>query len=275
MSMTPVSLFNRDLPGFFENHTKHDKVYGMKITEIRAKNILSKSQVYDYALNPYVGCGHNCAYCYARFMKRFTGHKERWGEFVDVKINAPDLLAAEVKKKKMGRVWISGVCDPYQPLEKRYIITKKCLDILVENGWSFTVQTKSPLVLRDIGILKRANDVEVGFTITTADEKIRRIFEPGAPPSGKRIEALASLHSNGIRTFAMIAPILPGAECLVEALKGKVENVLIDRLNYHYADATYKKHGMQWAMEDGFFSQKAVELRKGFEREGIPCQVFF
>jgi DNA repair photolyase len=259
----------------FVNRRKRDKVYGMKITEIKAKNILSRSQVYDYALNPYVGCGHNCVYCYARFMKRFTGHKERWGEFVDVKINAPDLLAAEVKKKKMGRVWISGVCDPYQPLEKRYMITKKCLDILVEKGWPITVQTKSPLVLRDIGILKRANDVEVGFTITTADEKIRRIFEPGAPPSGKRIQALADLHSNGIRTFAMIAPILPGVMGLVEALRGKVENVLIDRLNYHYADATYKNHGMQWAMEDGFFSQKAEELRKGFEREGIPCQVFF
>ena len=151
----------------------------MKIREIKAKNILSKSQIYDYALNPYVGCQHNCVYCYARFMKRFTGHKERWGEFVDVKINAAELLANEIKKKKIGRVWISGVCDPYQPLEKRYMLTKRCLDILVENGWPFTVLTKSPLVLRDIEALKRLNDTEVGFTITTADEKIRKIFEPG------------------------------------------------------------------------------------------------
>jgi DNA repair photolyase len=226
-------------------------------------------------LNPYVGCQHNCVYCYARFMKRFTGHKERWGEFVDVKINSPELLAAEVKKKKMGRVWISGVCDPYQPLEKRYMLTRKCLDVLVDNRWPFTVQTKSPLVLRDIETLKRANDAEVGFTITTADEKIRKIFEPGAPPSGKRIEALARLHSNGISTFAMIAPILPGAEGLVEALKGKVENVLLDRLNYHYADSTYKRYGMQWAMEDSFFSQKAEELRTAFEGEGIPCEMLF
>jgi DNA repair photolyase len=96
----------------------------MKIREIKAKNILSKSQVYDYALNPYVGCQHACVYCYARFMKRFTGHKERWGEFVDVKINAPELLAFEVRKKKVGRVWISGVCDPYQPLEKSYVTPK-------------------------------------------------------------------------------------------------------------------------------------------------------
>jgi len=247
----------------------------MKIKEIKAKSILSKSQVYDYALNPYVGCQHACVYCYAKFMKRFTGHTENWGEFVDVKINAPELLAHEVKKKKVGRVWISGVCDPYQPLEKSYMLTKRCLEILVENGWPFTVQTKSSLVLRDIGTLKRSKDAEVGFTITTADEKIRRIFEPGAPPSKKRIESLEKLHSEGIRTFAMIAPILPGAEGLVSVLKGKVECVILDRLNYHYADWAYKRYGMQWAMEDSFFLQKGEELKMAFEREGISCQVVF
>jgi DNA repair photolyase len=247
----------------------------MKIREIKAKSVLSKSQVYDYALNPYVGCQHGCLYCYAKFMKRFTGHTESWGEFVDVKINAHELLAHEVKKKQVGRVWISGVCDPYQPLEKRYMLTKKCLDIFVENGWPFTVQTKSSLVLRDIDTLKKSKDAEVGFTITTADEKMRRIFEPGAPPSKKRIEALAKLHSEGIRTFAMIAPILPGAEGLVSALKGKVEYVILDRLNYHYADWAYKRYGLQWAMEDSFFSQKGEELNMAFEREGISCQVVF
>lgn len=247
----------------------------MKIREIKAKSVLSKSQVYEYALNPYLGCGHGCVYCYAKFMKRFTGHTESWGEFVDVKINAPELLSREVKKKKAGHVWISGVCDPYQPLEKKYMITKKCISILVENSWPFTIQTKSPLVLRDIEILKRATDAEVGFTITTADEKIRRIFEPGAPPAKKRIRALADLHSAGIKTFAMIAPILPGAGGLISELKGKVDNVLIDRLNYHYADRLYKKHGIQWAMEDSFFSQMGKELMKGFKKEGIPCEILF
>ena len=247
----------------------------MKIREIKAKSILSKSQVYEYALNPYVGCQHGCVYCYAKFMKRFTGHSEKWGEFVDVKINAPELLAHEVKKKKTGRIWISGVCDPYQPLEKKYMLTRGCLEILVENGWPFTVQTKSPLVLRDIEILKKANDAEVGFTITTADEKMRRIFEPGAPPIRKRLEALESLRMERIKTFAMIAPILPAAEGLVSELKGKVAYVILDRLNYHYADSVYKKHGMQWAMEDSFFSQKGEELKTAFEREGIPCQMVF
>jgi DNA repair photolyase len=247
----------------------------MKIKEIKAKSILSKSQVYDYALNPYVGCQHACVYCYAKFMKRFTGHTENWGEFVDVKINASELLVHEVKKKRVGRVWISGVCDPYQPLEKSYMLTKGCLKILMENGWPFTVQTKSSLVLRDIGTIKRSKDAEVGFTITTADEKIRRIFEPCAPPLKNRIEALEKLHSEGIRTFAMIAPILLGAEGLVSALKGKVEYVILDRLNYHYADWAYKRYGMQWALEDSFFLQKGEELKMAFEREGISCQIVF
>jgi len=247
----------------------------MKLREITAKSVLSKSQVYDYALNPYVGCQHECVYCYAKFMKRFTGHTENWGEFVDIKINAPALLAREVRRKRTGRVWISGVCDPYQPLEKKFMITKRCLEILVEHGWPFTIQTKSDLVMRDIDILKGAHESEVGFTITTADERMRKIFEPNASPVIKRLDALAVLHSNGIRTFAMIAPILPGAEGLVRALTDKVNYVILDRLNYHYADWAYKKYGLTFASEDIFFSQKGKYLKEAFEKERIPCQVVF
>jgi len=244
----------------------------MIIKEIRAKNILSKSQVYDYALNAYVGCGHNCIYCYARFMKRFTGHSEPWGEFVDAKVNAVELLAKEVRKKKKGTVWISGVCDAYQPAEEKHRLTGRCIEILVENAWPLVVQTKSPLVLRDIELFRRAADAEVGFTITTADERIRKIFEPGAPTLEKRIEALGMLHEAGIRTYVMVAPILPGADRLAEKLMGRTDYALIDRYNYHYADWAYKKYGMGWAREDSFFQQKGEELRDAFEKAGIPCR---
>jgi len=247
----------------------------MIVREIFAKNILSKSQIYDYALNAYVGCSHRCAYCYARFMKRFTGHREPWGDFVDVKINAAELLEREVRRKKQGRVWISGVCDAYQPLERKYRLTGQCVKILAENGWPFTIQTKSPLVVRDIEILKKAVDCEVGFTITTADEKVRRIFEPNAPSIAARVEALATLHGTGIRTFVMVAPLLPGAEGLVGMLKDRVDHVLIDRMNYHHADWVYKKYKMQWAMDDEFFYQKGKELKYAFEKAGIECQKLF
>ncbi len=247
----------------------------MIVKEIEAKTILSKSRIYEYALNAYVGCQHNCIYCYAKFMRRFTGHRERWGEFVDVKINAVELLAREVKKKKKGRVWISGVCDAYQYLEKKYMLTRRCLEILVDQGWPVTIQTKSPLVLRDIDILIRSADAEVGFTITTADEKVRKIFEPGAPPIAKRVEALGILHAEGIRTFVMVAPLLPHAEGLIDVLKGKVDHVLIDRYNYHYADWAYKKHGMRWAMEEDFFLDKGEELNAAFEKVGIPSRILY
>jgi DNA repair photolyase len=247
----------------------------MIVREIFAKSVLSKSQIYDYAINPYVGCSHSCRYCYAAFMRRFTGHKERWGEFVDVKINAPELLAKEIKRKRMGRVWVSGVCDPYQAVEKRYELTRKCLAILAENQWPVTIQTKSSLVLRDIEILERSKDIEVGFSITTADDKIRKLFEPGASPIKERIHALAVLHSKGIQTFAMIAPILPGAEGLIEELLGKVDHILIDRLNYFYANRIYMEKKMEWAKEDPFFFQTGEEMKEGFKKKGIPVRVLF
>jgi DNA repair photolyase len=208
-------------------------------------------------------------------MRRFTGHKEKWGEFVDIKVNAPDLLAREIKTNIPGRVWVSGVCDPYQSVEKRYKLTARCLKILLENQWPVTIQTKSSLVLRDIEIFEKFKDIEVGFSITTADEKIREIFEPGASPIKERIRALDVLHSRGIQTFAMIAPILPRSGGLIKQLPEKVDHILIDRLNYSYANRIYIENKMEWAKEDPFFLHKAEELKKGFIRQNIPVQVLF
>jgi DNA repair photolyase len=247
----------------------------MIVREILAKSILSKSRIYDYTINPYVGCSHSCRYCYAAFMRRFTGHREEWGEFVDVKINASERLAGEIKRKGMGRVWVSGVCDPYQAVEKKYRLTRQCLEILVENHWPVTIQTKSSLVLLDIEILEKSKDIEVGFSITTADDKIRKLFEPGASPIKERVHALDLLHSKGIKTFAMIAPILPGAEGLIEELPGKVDHILIDRINYFYANRTYLGNKMEWAREDSYLIQTAEELKEGFRRKDIPVQVLF
>jgi DNA repair photolyase len=247
----------------------------MIIREIYARSILSKSRIYEYTINAYTGCQHACTYCYARFMKRTTGHIEPWGEFVDVKINAPDLLQREITRKPRGRVWISGVCDAYQPLERKYELTRKCLKILVAHDWPITIQTKSPLVLRDIDILRKATDVEVGFTITTADDDVRRLFEPNAPPINERIKALDELHKAGIRTFAMIAPMLPGAGELAALLPGKVDYVLLDRMNYHYSDWVYRKHNLEAAMSNEFFFRTGKELASAFEKQGIDCQIVF
>ncbi len=243
----------------------------MIIKETQPKTILSISKVYPYVINPYTGCQHNCSYCYARFMKRFTGHSEPWGQFVDVKVTAPELLRQEITKKKRDRVWISGVCDPYQPLESKYQLTRQCLEILAQNNWPVTIQTRSPLVLRDLDILKEGRDFEVGLSVTTADDTIRKLFEPNAPPIMARVRALDELHHAGIRTFAMIAPMLPGADGLADILVGKVDNVILDRMNYHHADWVYRKYNLDDKMTDGFFYQTEQFLAAKFAKFGINC----
>jgi DNA repair photolyase len=208
-------------------------------------------------------------------MKRFTGHKEAWGDFVDVKVNAPSLLKNEIRKKRKGRIWISGICDPYQPLEKKYGLTRSCLEIVAEHNWPVTIQTKSPLILRDMELLRGFDQLEAGMTITTADEIIRAAFEPNAPPVEQRIEALDELHSEGIKTFVMIAPVLPGVEGLVLQLSGKVDNVLIDKMNYHYADRVYKKNDLEYARSDSFFTSKKLKLAEAFKKVGITYRFLF
>jgi DNA repair photolyase len=142
-------------------------------------------------------------------MKRFTLHAEPWGRFVDIKINASDTLRKQVKRVPRGKIMISSVTDPYQPVEKRFLITRQCLEVLLEHQFPLDILTKSPLVLRDIDILKKFTSLEVGITITTDDEGIRKIFEPNAPPISARLNALKRLHNEGIKTYAFIGPVLP------------------------------------------------------------------
>jgi DNA repair photolyase len=241
----------------------------MIVKEIQSKSILSASKIYPYVVNAYTGCQHNCSYCYARFMKRFTGHKEPWGQFVDVKINAPELLRREIIRKKPDTVWVSGVCDPYQPLEGKYKLTRQCLEILADHDWPVVVQTRSAFVLRDLDVLKRGKYFEVGFSITTADDRVRKLFEPSAPPIKARLNALEELHRAGIKTYAMIAPMLPEADALPELLAGNVDYVRLDRMNYHDADRVYREHGLQDKMTDEYFRQTERSLSAAFAGLGI------
>jgi len=247
----------------------------LKIREIRSKTILSSSKVYDYVVNPYVGCQHGCSYCYARFMKRFTGHKEPWGDFVDVKINAAELLAKEIEKKRKGTVWVSGVCDPYQPLEAKYKLARACIDILVQDDWPVVVQTRSPLVLRDIDIFKKSDRIEVGLSIPTASDEIRRIFEPHAPSIPERLRSVESLHQNGITTYVMIAPLLPEAGMLAAMLAGKVDYLIIDRMNYHHADRIYNKYGWREKNTDEYFDRIGSRIANDCAELGIDCRKYY
>lgn len=209
------------------------------VKEILCKTILSRSGIYgvNYSVNPYVGCQHACVYCYARFMARKAHRGEEWGSFVDVKINALKLLSSELRRKPKGLVLLSSVTDPYQPLEKKYELTRGILQLLAEHQFPTTVLTKSNLAIRDIDIMKKLQNCEVGFTITTLDENVKGIFEPWSTSIEGRLDALRRLHEAGIETYAFLGPMLPYlSEERLSELLGKlcevgVNRILVDRLN--------------------------------------------
>ena len=212
-----------------------------KIVERHCKTALSKSGLsYDYTVNPYTGCLHGCVYCYANFMRRFSGHlKDPWGSFVDVKVNLIEVLAKEAPKHPGGSVWLSSVCDPYQQPEAKYQLTRQTIQRLSEYPkFTISILTKNALVLRDLDIIKSIKDrVDVGFTITTFNEEAQRIFEPHASPVKERIDAARQIAEEGVPTWVFIAPMLPhvteiGLEDGLRAcMEAGVSRLMSDRYN--------------------------------------------
>lgn len=251
----------------------------MKVREIFAKTVLTRTAIsgFDYCLNPYVGCGHGCRYCYASFMKRFTGHKEPWGEFVDVKVNAPSLLKQQLIRAKQGVVAISTVTDPYQPIEKKYKITRGCLETLLDKQFPVNLLTRSPLCLRDLDLLKRFKKIKVGLTVTTHDEAMKKLFEPCSPSIPSRIRTLETLRKEKIRTYAFIGPLLPLKPApLVKMLEGLVDEVLIDRMNYpNKVKGLYRKNGLDTYLTDDYFNVIGMDLKERFEKKGIAVAMVF
>jgi len=209
----------------------------MQITKVECKSVLTKSNLpkVDYCINPYIGCQHGCIYCYARFMRRFTGHRGKWGHFLDVKINAPQILEKQMSKEpKLGTVLLGSVCDAYQPAEREFKVTRQILKVLLKHDFPISVLTKSALVIRDIDLFKRFNQCEVGLTITTLNSKESAVFEPLASSPRQRLQSLEKLRSQGVKTYAFIGPILPGLTDLEEIfsqLERKVDYVMAESLN--------------------------------------------
>ncbi len=232
----------------------------MEIREIRAKTLLNKSKIMDYCVNPYTGCGHGCSYCYAQLIVRKFRPGGKWGSFVDVKINAPELLEKEITRAKKGTVWFSSVTDPYQPLEKKYELTRKCLEILLRHDFPVSILTRSPLVTRDIDLLKKFRKCEVGVTITTDNDNVKNLFEPLTPPFKTRVETLKALHQAGLKTYAFIGPLLPmDAHIVAESVAPYVDYVYIDKANYPHLWRKIAEDN-NLSMDDEFFSKTRDEL---------------
>ena len=185
----------------------------LKIKEIQCKSALGKCGFSDnsFCINPYVGCQHACIYCYARFMKRFTNHTETWGSFVDARINIAEVLKKQMKSQKYKgkQIYIGTVTDPYQPLEAKYKLTRKILEVLKDYNNPVSILTKSSLVFRDLDLLKRFKRIDVNFTIATLDESWKKLTEPYSSSIKQRLETAKKLNQKGISVFAMMGPYWP------------------------------------------------------------------
>ena len=166
--------------------------------QIKVNDYVTKSNLpaSDYVINPYVGCPHGCKYCYASFMKRFTGHKEDWGTFVDIKLCDKKI---NINKLKNKRVFLSSVTDCYNKFEEKYELTRNILKQLVDVDCELYISTKSKLILRDMDLLKQMKNLIVSMSINTLDENFKNDMD-NASSIQERLQTLKELHNNGIFT---------------------------------------------------------------------------
>jgi DNA repair photolyase len=186
-----------------------------QIQHKQAHGILSKAtgfiQQFDYTLNPYSGCAFGCTYCYAAFFAPSQMLQDEWGKWVDVKANALELLQKRRKRPLVDQsIYMSSVTDPYQPVEQKLELTRAILAELLEyHSVHLVVQTRSPLVVRDLDLLRQFKSARVNMTVTTDDEDIRKAFEPTCPPNPKRLDVMQELVNAGVDTCITLAPLLP------------------------------------------------------------------
>lgn len=202
------------------------------IQETEIKSILSKSNlpVCEYSVNPYVGCTHGCQYCYASFMKRFTGHTEPWGTFLDVK------YWPEIKnpKKYAGKeLFIGSVTDPYLPQEETFCRTRALLEQLQGSGAKISIATKSDLILRDLDLIRTFPEARVSWSINTLDEDFKSDMD-SAVSIDRRLAAMEAFYRAGIRTTCFVSPIFPGVtdiKAIIQRVKKQCNLIWLENLN--------------------------------------------
>lgn len=213
----------------------------LQVREIQAKSILtpqtagSLANAYDFSLNPYAGCAFSCSYCYVPKFPSREHEASEWGSWVNVKINAPELVRANRLKIFGKRIFFSSATDPYQYLELKYRLSRRCLqELKFYQPAKITMHTRSHLILQDLELLKSFGSiVQVGVSIPTDREDVRAEFEPKAPSIARRIELIKKLRQEGIAVFASIAPLLPcNPERLISSLADQVDKIWIDEMHW-------------------------------------------
>jgi DNA repair photolyase len=203
-----------------------------RVEEVRTRTALPPSRLpgLDFALNPYIGCQHDCLYCYAPYVTKRP--RSDWTK-VQARTDLPQVLAKEIKGKK-GTIGLGTVTDPYQDVERYLLITRRCLMEIIPYHLKVSALTKSDLILRDIDLYQELEG-EVGITVTSVSEVLSKEFEPGAPLPGRRLEALKRLAEADINAYALIGPLLPvldesDVSDMVDALAATgIKWVMLDR----------------------------------------------
>ncbi|CAM3521476.1 SPL family radical SAM protein [Marinicrinis lubricantis] len=222
---------------------------------------------YTHTLNPYSGCAYSCSYCYVRSFPHAIFRGEPWGSWVDIKANAPEQLQKELrnaKKKGPVTIFMSSSTDPYQPSEHQHEITKRILEVFAENPPDFLfLQTRSPLVRRDLPLLEKLRDrIRVSITVETDLEDVRKRFTPEAPPIPARLRVLKELTNAGIPTQAAVSPLLPSSDFFPAKLAGVTGRVVID--DYYMGDGAQGRRTKKLHMEQYYTEE---ELDRWFHPE--------
>jgi len=252
------------------------------VREVLVDRVLIPEGKGQYYINPYVGCMIACPFCYvidrADFSRRLEGLPEvPWGHYLDVKVNAAEVLRRETRSARSGIVRMSPILtDPYQPAERRYRITRQCLEVMSETDLAPVVLTRAPRILDDLELLRRFRRLLVGFSIPTDADEYRRIFEPRADPIDERIGALRTLHEAGIATFAVIQPVLPmNVDRLVEQIAPIVRAVRLDRMYFaERVQHIYDEHGLTEFASEAFADETIEQLTRAFQARGVTVDPF-
>ena len=244
----------------------------MTVKTIYTKSVLSKSNlpVCEYSVNPYVGCTHGCKYCYASFMKRFTGHAEPWGTFLDVKV-WPEIKNPQRYAGK--ELFLGSVTDPYLPQEEQYGRTRALLEQLQGSGAKLSIATKSDLILRDLDLIKTFPDARVSWSVNTLDEDFKNDMD-NAVSIKRRLDAMKQIYDAGIRTVCFIAPVFPGItdfEAIFHQVRNQCDLVWLENLNLRggfkkdILDYIRKKHPDLVPLYDAIYNKRDRSYFRGLE----------
>jgi DNA repair photolyase len=189
-----------------------------------------KGMMFEWSLNPYMGCVHRCTFCYVRAFEQRADRPsdERYGTSIRVKVNVVDVLRKELARPSWGResVAVGAATDPYQPAEGRYRLTRGCIEAFAESSNPFSLITRGPMIVRDLDVLTEAArraKVSITFSIPTLDEDVWRKTEPSTAHPRQRLRAVKELVEAGIKVGVGMAPILPGISDRPEQLREVVK----------------------------------------------------